>query len=67
MAEQLSRKDARALNLHALGLDAPAPRGTSALDVLTQLTVLQLDSVNVFERAHYMPIFSRLGGPCITG
>ena len=61
MAEQLSRKDARALNLHALGLDVPAAKGTSALDVLTQLTVLQLDSVNVFERAHYMPVFSRIG------
>lgn len=61
MAEQLSRKEARALNLHALGLDSPAARGTTALDVLTQLTVLQLDSVNVFERAHYMPVFSRIG------
>lgn len=61
MAEQLSRKEARALNLHALGLDVPAARDASALDVLTGLTVLQLDSVNVFERAHYMPVFSRIG------
>ena len=61
MAEQLSRKDARSLNLHALGLDSKAPRGTTPLDVLDQLTVLQLDSVNVFERAHYMPVFSRIG------
>ena len=61
MAEQLSRKDARSLNLHALGLDTKAPRGTTPLDVLDQLTVLQLDSVNVFERAHYMPVFSRIG------
>lgn len=61
MAEQLSRSDARRLNLHALGLDAKARKGTTPLDVLDQLTVLQLDSVNVFERAHYMPVFSRIG------
>ncbi|MEY4296637.1 MAG: hypothetical protein RL016_483 [Actinomycetota bacterium] len=61
MAEQLSRKDARSLNLHALGLETKAARGTTPLDVLDQLTVLQLDSVNVFERAHYMPVFSRIG------
>ena len=61
MTEQLSRDEARKLNLHALGLDTKAARGATALDVLERLTVLQLDSVNVFERAHYMPVFSRLG------
>ena len=61
MAEHLSRKDARSLNLHALGLDSKPARGTTPLAVLDQLTVLQLDSVNVFERAHYMPVFSRIG------
>jgi uncharacterized protein YcaQ len=29
--------------------------------LVKQLGVLQLDSVNVFSRAHYMPVFSRLG------
>ncbi|MGZ4232852.1 MAG: DNA glycosylase AlkZ-like family protein, partial [Solirubrobacteraceae bacterium] len=29
--------------------------------LVTQLGLLQLDSVNVFSRAHYMPVFSRLG------
>jgi uncharacterized protein YcaQ len=61
MAEQLSLQQARALNLHALGLAHKAPAKTTPLDVLDQLSVLQLDSVNVFERAHYMPVFSRLG------
>jgi uncharacterized protein YcaQ len=31
------------------------------LKLIRQLGVLQLDSVNVFSRAHYMPLFSRLG------
>ncbi|HEU4318802.1 MAG TPA: crosslink repair DNA glycosylase YcaQ family protein [Acidimicrobiia bacterium] len=29
--------------------------------VLSQIGLIQLDSVNVFSRAHYMPFFSRLG------
>lgn len=30
--------------------------------MLTELGQLQIDSVNVYERAHYLPLFSRLGG-----
>ena len=41
------------------------PRGRATGEHLTatiaNLGVLQIDSVNVFERSHYMPLFSRLG------
>ena len=48
------------LALHATGLHE-ANRPTSVLETIDTLGVLQIDSVNVFERAHYMPLFSRLG------
>jgi len=64
MPEQLSLNDARLLVLHAQGLaNRPAKTGKkpSPVGTLERLTLLQLDSVNVFERAHYMPVFSRIG------
>lgn len=55
----LSAKEARLLALYACGLDSRQDQ--SVLDVITRFGMLQIDSVNVFERAHYMPLFSRLG------
>lgn len=40
---------------------AEGPSSRQILALVQRLGVLQLDSVNVFERAHYMPVFSRLG------
>ena len=59
MTDSLSAKEARLLALYACGLDSRQDK--SVLDVITRFGMLQIDSVNVFERAHYMPLFSRLG------
>lgn len=60
----LSAAEARRLALVAQGFGS-SPRGrvtTERLtDTIARLGVLQLDSVNVFERSHYLPMFSRLG------
>jgi uncharacterized protein YcaQ len=40
---------------------AGGPSARQILELVRRLGVLQLDSVNVFMRAHYMPVFSRLG------
>lgn len=64
MPEHLSLNDARLLVVHAQGLDGKPSKDEKAagpLAVFDRLTLLQLDSVNVFERAHYMPVFSRIG------
>ncbi len=37
------------------------PNAKQIRELIDRLGVLQLDSVNVFARAHYMPVFSRLG------
>lgn len=59
----LSAAQARPIALAAQGLGRPyGPVGTRQLNLaLQRLAVLQIDSVNVFERSHYLPLFARLG------
>jgi uncharacterized protein len=62
---KLSLASARRIALAAQGFDRPRPARPPSVNRITslvqQLGLLQLDSVNVFVRAHYMPVFSRLG------
>lgn len=66
-SERITIEAARRIALAAQGFSSgsrPAGRepGLAALTAaVRRLGVLQLDSVNVFCRAHYMPLFSRLG------
>ena len=64
MVESVSPAQARRIALAAQGFGAPHPAsvGTRQLNLLVQrLGLLQIDSVNVFERSHYLPVFARLG------
>ena len=58
-AISLSNLEAKAIALGALGFTDQKP--STVLEVFERTHLLQVDSVNVFERAHYMPLFSRLG------
>jgi uncharacterized protein YcaQ len=62
---QLSLARARRVALAAQGFARPRPPRPASVNqiaaLVNRLGVLQLDSVNVFSRAHYMPVFSRLG------
>jgi uncharacterized protein YcaQ len=64
MPQSVSPALARRIALAAQGFGrAPGVTpGIRQLDALVnRLQLLQIDSVNVFERSHYMPAFSRLG------
>ena len=59
MSRTLSARQARRIALAAQGLAAPRPTGPvtrrAFRKLVDQLGALQLDSVNVFARAHYVP------------
>lgn len=64
MADSISPAAARRIALAAQGFGRPRPDavGTRQLNLLLErLGLLQLDSVNVLERSHYLPVFARLG------
>lgn len=64
MTEQIAPKTARriALSAQGFGRARPAEPGRKHVrDLVGRLGVVQIDSVNVVTRTHYLPAFSRLG------
>jgi uncharacterized protein len=61
---RFSAAEARRIVLTALGFGSPRPQSPSRRhfkSLLERTSLVQIDSVNVLVRAHYMPFFSRLG------
>ncbi|MGX7825007.1 winged helix-turn-helix domain-containing protein [Actinokineospora sp. 24-640] len=61
MTSAAARRTALAAQGFAEARPAGAPTRRHLAKVLSRVRLLQLDSVNVAVRAHYMPVFSRLG------
>ncbi|CAN5305341.1 winged helix-turn-helix domain-containing protein [soil metagenome] len=61
---EVSAAQARRIALGAQGFGRPRPAGPGIRQLnstIDRLGLLQLDSVNVLERSHYLPLFARLG------
>lgn len=64
MTTTLRRAEARRIALAAQGFARARPSAVGRRQItaaLHRIRVLQIDSVNVFARSHYMPLFARLG------
>jgi uncharacterized protein len=65
VGDSISRADARRIALAAQGFDARRPARPPPLADLLRcvraLGLVQIDSVNVLVRSHYLPLYSRLG------
>jgi uncharacterized protein len=61
----LSAAEARRIALAAQGFADPAPAGApsgwAVRRLFDRVGLVQIDSVNVLQRAHYLPLFSRVG------
>jgi uncharacterized protein YcaQ len=63
--ERVSAAQARRIALAAQGFADPpragTPNGRAVRRLIDRVGLVQIDSVNVLQRAHYLPLFSRVG------